>query len=279
MTVIQSQTPGDLTFEARRPTFAVAEALRHDWHGNDPFKTAYFNALSCLFPVGEKYFVDSVRRFRDRIEDPKLLQEVTAFQGQESVHRLEHQRYNELLSAARGYDLEAIEKPLRERLRWVEQNLSPRRQLAGTCAYEHLTAVMADDLLRHRDPLDGADAEISRLWYWHALEETEHKSVAFDVHVAVGGTIGERRAAMFMNTLYFFRDVFRIVYVMLKTNGQHRNIRIWASGMNFLLGRPGVLRRIAGRYLRFYRKRFHPWDEDNRDLVAEWQSRLLAKQS
>ena len=94
---MQSKSPSDLEFAPRRPSFEIEKALATDWHSGSSFKTAYFNALSMLFPIGEKFFIDSVRYFNDQIEDPRLIAEVTAFQGQESVHRLEHQRYNETL--------------------------------------------------------------------------------------------------------------------------------------------------------------------------------------
>ena len=270
MTAIQSKSPSDLEFAPRRPSFEIEQALVSDWHGGSAFKTAYFNALSMLFPIGEKFFIDSVRYFNDKIDDPRLVAEVKAFQGQESIHRLEHQKYNETLCRLRGYDLEKIEKRLIDRLAWVRKNLSATRQLAGTTAYEHMTAIMADDMLRRDDALRGADPRIAELWRWHGIEETEHKSVAFDVYLAVGGTTGERRLALVMNSWYFFKDVFGILGYMLRVDGRHKSIRVWLSGLNFLFGYPGILRRLAFKYFRYFRRGFHPWDVDNRDLVEKW---------
>jgi hypothetical protein len=270
MTEAQSKSPPDLEFAPRRPSFEIEKALATDWQGGSPFRTAYFNALSMLFPLGEKFFIDSVIYFRDQIDDPRLLDEIKAFQGQESVHRLEHQQYNETLCRLRGYDLEKIEKPLIERLAWVRSNLSPTRRLAGTAAYEHLTAIMADDMLSNDDAMRDADPAVAALWRWHGIEETEHKSVAFDVYLAIGGTPGKRRMALVMNSWYFFKDTFRILGHMLKVDGKHLNILEWLSGLNFLFGYPGVLRRITFKYFRFFRKRFHPWDDDNRILIERW---------
>ena len=42
------------------------------WFNGDPFKTRMFDALSLTFPVGERYFIQSVRLFRDKIIDPEL---------------------------------------------------------------------------------------------------------------------------------------------------------------------------------------------------------------
>jgi predicted metal-dependent hydrolase len=270
MTKLQSSSPPDLTFAPRRPSFEIEQALATDWHSGSAFKTAFFNAFSMLFPIGEKFFIDSVLYFKDQIDDPRLLAEIKAFQGQESAHRLEHQRYNEILCRLRGYDLKKIEEPLVRRQAWVYKNLSPTRRLAGTAAYEHLTAILADDMLRNDDVMKGADPAVAELWRWHGIEETEHKSVAFDVYVATGGTVAERRGALLMNTWYFFKDVFGILRYMLKVEGKHTGIREWMSGLNFLFGYPGILRRLTFKYFRFFGKQFHPWNNDNRDLIDQW---------
>lgn len=255
----------------RKPEFDLAAALATDWHSGSAFRTAWFNALSMLFPLGEKFFIDSVKAFRDQIDDPRLLDEVTAFQAQEAIHRRQHQSYNELLCDLRGYDLQEIERPIRERIAWVNRELSARRRLAGTAANEHLTAVLANDMLERKDSLIGADPGIARLWRWHGIEETEHKSVAYDVYTAVGGNVSERRQAMFFSGLYFFKDVFRIVRLMLRHDGKLWSPVVWLDGIVFLWVKPGFLRRTFMPCMHFFRKDFHPWQHDNRALVAEWQ--------
>ncbi|MBT8077671.1 MAG: metal-dependent hydrolase [Gammaproteobacteria bacterium] len=270
MTTSPSRSPDGHRFLPRHPAFELEDALASDWHGGSAFRTAWFNAMSMLFPLGEKFFIDSVRHYRQSVEDPQLQREITAFQGQEAVHRKEHQRYNELLCELRGYDLEAIENPIRERIAWANRELSPRRRLAGTVANEHLTAILADFMLRHRDSLQDADAQVASLWLWHGIEETEHKAVAFDVFQAVGGTTSERREALFYSTWYFVKDTFRIARLMLRKDGKLWSIREWLSGINYLFVRPGVYRRILPAFLRFLRRDFHPWQHDNRDLIAAW---------
>ncbi|MDX1403379.1 MAG: metal-dependent hydrolase [Woeseiaceae bacterium] len=275
----QSMSPDGLAFGPRRKSFDLESALAGDWHGGSAFVTAWFNAMSMLFPLGEKFFIDSVRHYIDDIDDPKLLDEIAAFQAQEATHRRQHQRYNELLCKLRGYDLERIERPERERIAWAYRELSARRRLAGTTASEHLTAILANEMLTRPEPMAGADPAVAELWMWHGIEETEHKAVAFDVHVAVGGTVGERRRALILNTFFFLKDTMRNLCIMLQQAGKLWSLREWASGFHYLFVRPGVLRRISIPWLRFLRKDFHPWQHDNRYLIDDWQRRVDAEAS
>jgi len=50
--------------QPRNLYFELAQELATDWCGGDAFRTAWFNALSLTFPVGEKFFVDSVRYYK-----------------------------------------------------------------------------------------------------------------------------------------------------------------------------------------------------------------------
>ena len=275
-TVPQSHSPDDLDFSPRRKSFELERILGSDWHGGSAYKTAWFNAMSLLFPLGEKFFIDSVCHFQDEIEDPRLQDEIASFRAQEATHRLQHQKYNELLCDLRDYDLDRFEKHERERMAWAYRELSARRRLAGTVANEHLTAIMAHDMLSNRDLLVDADPHIAQLWEWHGVEETEHKAVAFDVFIAVGGTLAERRQALLLNTFFFFKDTLRNVCIMLRNDGKLWSIREWASGFKFLFIKPGMLRRVFPAWLRFFKKDFHPWQVDNRELISAWEQRQVA---
>jgi len=267
----QSQSPAGLEFGPRRKSFDIETALAADWHGGSAWLTAWFNAMSLLFPLGEKFFIDSVVHYDGEIDDPRLREEIAAFRAQESTHRVQHQKYNELLCELRGYSLERFEKNERARMEWAYRELPPRRRLAGTVANEHLTAIMAHDMLSRNDVLTGADPQIAELWRWHGVEETEHKSVAFDVFVAVGGTVSERRQALMLNTFFFFKDTLRNMCIMLQLQGKLWSIREWASGFNFLFIKPGLLRRVFRAWFGFFRKEFHPWQVDNRELINNWK--------
>ena len=244
----QSKSPEAHSINIRKPNFDLKKDLGHDWFNGSPFNTAFENSFSLLFPLGEKAFIESVKHFEKEIEDPKLLQEIYSFYGQEAAHRKYHQKYNELLCKLRGYDLEHLTKSQVKRHQLRYSQLSPYQRLASTVAAEHLTAILADDLLRDKEHFVDSGKEVAKLWYWHALEETEHKAVAFDVYEAVGGHLKMRRRALLLATYFILKDTFRGIFIMLKQDGQLMKIRTWVDAVNFLFIKPGILR-----------KAFIPW--------------------
>ena len=169
-----TKTPRELDIEVRRPHFDLSSDLKEDWFDGSAFKTAFENGFSLLFPIGEKAFIESVRNFENDVSDPKLLKEIKAFYGQEAAHRKVHQQYNETLCQMRGYDLELLTKPQVERHRNRYSQLSPFQRLAATVAAEHLTAILADDLMKNKDHFADQGKSIAKLWYWHALEAVSY---------------------------------------------------------------------------------------------------------
>ncbi|MBL1272802.1 MAG: metal-dependent hydrolase [Oceanospirillales bacterium] len=262
-----SSTPEGVSVQPRHLHFDVSEDLKVFWHGDDAFRTAFFNALSLQFPDGEQQFINAVRLYRDRIDDPKLKAEIRGFIGQEALHSREHKAYNEALKA-RGYDIDGLERRFHKHMEWVGK-LAPSRQLAGTCGAEHYTAVLANAILSDPEWLSGATPAMAQLWRWHAIEETEHKSVAFDVYRECVGNERMRRIIFLFVTWNFFKYTFLNTCSLLKTDGKLWSLRTWMGGLNFLWGKPGILRQCLPGFLAYFRKDFHPWQQDNRVLLEK----------
>ena len=167
--------------KVRRMDFEFPDDIPEFWYANDPYRTLLLTALSGTFPEGERFFVDSVRQFQDQVTDPELKKAIRAFIGQEAHHSKEHRVLNEMMER-KGYPLSKIDAFGKRGLAYLRKRLSPQRQLAMTCALEHFTAILADQLLNNREEfLDKMDPRVAKIWAWHAIEETEHKAVAFDV--------------------------------------------------------------------------------------------------
>jgi len=270
-----------MTMPIRRDLrFPLPSERACDWHSLGSYVTHFFNALSLLFPAGERYFIDSVRYYRDRIDDPELKKEVLGFIGQEAMHTREHIEYNEALNAA-GLPASKLERYVVKLLDYGRRTAPHSLQLAQTVALEHYTAMLAGMLLDDESRIASDVPIYAQLWTWHALEETEHKAVSFDVwNAAIRPGLKRyliRAAAMLQVTLMFWTIVF-CFHVRLLIADRHRGGRLrgmW-NLLRFLYGRRGVFPNIALDWLRFFKPSFHPWDHDNRSHLARIDSVVAA---
>jgi len=245
------------------------------WMAGDPFKTRFFDAMSTLFPQGERFFIESVRAYADRIEDPDLRAAVDDFTRQEGQHSKVHRRYNARL-AEQGIDVAGIHRRLEEDLFGERQKRLPAIwRLSVTAALEHLTAMMGTCFFERRDVLADCDPRIRAVYAWHAIEEIEHKSVAYDVLTKVAGARWLLRAStMLLLTLGFSFDVCRIIDHMLRVDGfdARARLRLWAKGLGWLWGPGGLFPPTLGFYLRYYRPGFHPWIIEEMSSYGSWRS-------
>ncbi|HYW93317.1 MAG TPA: metal-dependent hydrolase [Gammaproteobacteria bacterium] len=241
----------------RRMNFEFGDDIPEFWFDGNPFLTALLTSLSVSFPAGERYFIDSVRHYEADVNDPGLRRRIRAFIGQEANHRREHTALNTLMER-KGYPARAMEDMVADRMGWVQKNSSPEQNLARTAALEHFTAIMAGAFLDHPVTLEKMHPALARIWAWHAIEEVEHRSVAFDVYKATVNDEALRRRTMRKVTLLFTMINTVRTLKLLRVSGNLFNLKAWAQGVNLLWGWPGVFRRIIPRYLAYYRRDFHP---------------------
>jgi hypothetical protein len=232
------------------------------------------SALSLLFPEGERFFVDSVKQLRGGIDDPALRAKIAGFIGQEAMHGREHRAFNDLM-VAHGYQVAPrVDAWLRGFLGFVRKILSPHSQLAATVALEHFTAILAERLLRDERMREPFHASIAGLWLWHALEESEHKAVAFDVYRAAGGGYVRRVAIMLLATVFFFAVQAMVHARLMATRKILWKPWTWARGLTRMWIYPGFFTRLVPAYLAYFSPRFHPSDRDTQQLLAAWQARF-----
>ncbi len=269
----------DRTVPTRRISFeaSLRELPKHFAAGGDIILSHLAATLSGLFPDGEDFFVRSVRHYRDRIDDPDLRRQVAGFIGQEAIHGREHRVLNERL-AELGYPTKRIERFTRWGLETRERFAPATANLAATAALEHFTATLAEVLLSDADAreLFGHD-EVRNLFLWHALEESEHKAVAFDVYKAVGG--GERMRAWTMQGLRFGFVALLALQVTLSILGDRdawRPGRLRRSWRTFRRS-PIATRAVWDRLHDYCRPDFHPDDWDATELVARWRGELFGE--
>ena len=270
----RQHSPEDLTITPRDRRFGRGTTQNRWWLNNDPVATAFYNALSATFPKGEAFFVESVRAFRDDAP-PKLAGEIRAFTTQEVMHSREHVAFNKRALDA-GYDMSGLEAQVDRRLAVVRER-PPVVNLAATMCLEHFTAILAHQLLSNPKHLRGPDVESAALWRWHAMEEIEHKGVAYDtwLHATKGWTRWMRwkvkAKVMLFVTKNFVVDRSRGTIELLRQDGI-TGFKAWRRMLWFAWINPGMLRKILGAWLAFFLPRFHPWKHDDRNLIAKAES-------
>lgn len=254
------------------PDFGFDDTLPKYWFAGDPFKTRFFDAMSTMFPEGEKYFIQSVRAYRDQISDPELAQAVRDFTYQEAQHSIAHGLFNDRLRA-QGIDVDKLENAMRSYVKFFLKYLPASVNLANTAAAEHITAIIShiwtqDDVQRDSDP------RMRALLYWHGVEEIEHKAVAFDVLQKVAkASYLTRVLSMAYETVSFPLSVHLFMDEMLRVDGFNRwqRAKMWATGLRWLYGPNGLMHTLLPSYLSYYRPDFHPWQEGQMETYQQWR--------
>ena len=252
-----------------------ANAPRYAFAGN-ALVTALHAVLSGIFPPGERFFAESVRRFRGQVTDEHLKAQVSGFMGQEAIHGREHERLNEHF-CAQGFDTRVADRSIRAGL-WLLERLPHRQQLACTAFMEHFTARLGQELLTDEQYASTCDAEMLALWQWHALEELEHKTVAYDVYQLVGDRRYERILAIPLVTAALLLPILLSWLVLVLRDPARFHLREHGRGLKLILGPEGMVRKIIWKMGVFARKDFHPARHDTQALAQQWRERLFGEQ-
>lgn len=278
------------SFPVRRMNFNF-ENVPEYWMNGSAGLTHFMTALSALFPAGEQFFIDSVRavRYHPAIKDNQALQkEISAFIGQEAMHTQEHVGFN--ASAQKyGHDVARLEQQTDQVIQGFRKTAAilfkplgvtqEMIDLMGTTALEHFTATIASQLLinRHIQELM-TDETMSTMWYWHAVEENEHKAVAYDVFEGVFGTgmkayfarCGSLIAAM--ATLFVVQSYF--LARLLKQDQQLNFESLKAIYTYAYSPSKCVITGMAKEMLMYFKPGFHPNDHHTDQLLATWKAKL-----
>ncbi len=276
------------SFPVRRMDFKFGDVPRY-WAKGDAGITHFMTALSSLFPEGEQFFVNSARAVRNdpKLPDARLQKEISAFIGQEAMHSKEHLAFN-ASAQAYGYDVRKLEQRTGKVIQYgvaiSTKLLKPfgftkeMIDLTGTCALEHFTSTIAEELLSNPNiQAMFEDETMYNLWMWHAVEENEHKAVAFDVFV---GMYGSGAKAYFMRSLalvlamsILFITQSYFTATLLKTDGK-LTWRDTKYMIRYMYGANGFMTRQIPTLLSFLKPNFHPNDLDTTELLNKWRAEL-----
>ncbi len=277
-------TPTPLKLTVRRLGVDLSPGFSRHWNGSDAFLTAYCNALSMSFPVGEQFFVDSVKAalkaLPDTPENAALHETAKGFIGQEATHRRLHSLYNDHLlnqGLHNAWEPRTVKRIAKAHQDFFSKSDKPYlHMLAVTAAFEHYTAIFGDLTL---EDLDGpgdlfakAEEPLKTLWRWHAAEESEHKTVAFDLYQRLGGNHAWRLRWFTFVSVQFTLDIIRQTVNNLWHDKTLHKPSTWWSALKFTFGSHGLVWRVAKPLWAYRRKDFHPNDVGSPTAAASWLS-------
>jgi predicted metal-dependent hydrolase len=261
-------------FPVRRVDIDLKDTDKYPFDG-EPVQSVFWLVVQALFPDGERFFIRSVRDVKDRVKDPQLQEDIRAFMGQEAMHGAAHRKANQAIADRHGIDVQTTERRTEIAMRLFDRFHTPMQRLAMTAFAEHFTASLARYLLKHPEYLARfRGSDLRHLIMWHALEEREHRAVAFDLYVRAGGGYWTRviMGPYFIGLLipWVFYEIGRV----LAQQGELRNLGAVRRGLRALFGPKSAIQGIGPSMAKYFRRDFHPSQDDLSALEDEWRREL-----
>lgn len=249
---------------SRKIDFDLSADIPRHWNNGDPVKTHFLNAFSVILPAFEQFFIVTIAKNKTRVTDPVLKKDIVGFCAQEGAHATEHRKYNQLLESQGYKGIRVFEKLQSQILRFFQKNLSNDLLIAMTAAGEHVTAFMGDDFVNHPEKWSkNSHPTMNALWQWHAIEEIEHKAVCFDTYKHVCGKEYLRVLALLLINVPTLAAATAIQFYLLAKDGLIFKAQTWIKYFHLMYGRGGFMRGLVREYIRYFKKDFHPWQNEN----------------
>ncbi len=252
----------------RRMRFSYASTMKGTWNPKRPEFSHVVNAASLAMPFLEPYLIETMRKAKERIQDPQLLKEVDLYIGQESTHFRQHQQFNKRL-AEQGYT--AV--PRHEAVLKIDYDaFAASRSFTFNIAYaegfEAMALTIGHMLVEEREFLfAGADPAVSSLVLWHFVEEIEHKCVTYDVFKALDGRYRWR----------IYGLLYATFHIMARTRQAYRALLIedgiwytWRSRMALYRVLARIFRKLTPRLLLILKPSYDPREVPDPTWVKDW---------
>lgn len=256
--------------QVRKMHFAFAEDRPAVWHPNAHEWSHMLNGASLTMPYLEPFLVKNLREAISHLEDADLIEDAQGFIGQEAQHFTNHRRYNEMLKRSGYAELADVEAGYKRGYEHISQR-SLAWRLAYSAGFETMTMGITEWLINDREALfKGADPMVASFVLWHMVEETEHKSVAFEVFQAISGNYWLRLLGLVYGSMHVGFLSRRAYMAMLKKDGRWYNLRsrlrLWRMVGRFFV-------KAGGAMLRAVKPGHHPDETEDPEWIKTWQQR------
>ncbi len=267
---LTTNSPSPRRIEPRQMDFPFGSMTKLKFHDDNIYKSAFMAGLSAAFPAGEKEFIDSVRNYRHRVKNPQLLAQIKGFMAQEGHHQHQHRLVNKELDRL-GYNTDKVDRLLNKMINKRLKVLDDKTRLAFTVAAEHVTAIMGSYIINHPEFLNNMETPFKDLMLWHAVEEVEHKSVAFDVYMECEGDIKFLQKITRISTRLLHFRLSRNMLVLAFGTKYWASFKEFKNCMQWMFGKKGMWRALRKPYKQFFSENFHPWRDGGAELISKWQ--------
>lgn len=254
--------------EIRTIPFPFEDGIPPVWNAAMPEWSHMVNGASLVMPYLEPFLIKNLREALPQIEDADLREDVRGFVGQEAQHYTNHRRYNEMLKRNGYPELALVEEAMTRGYKRLSARALNWR-LAYTAGFETMTIGLTEWLINDREKLfRDANPVVASLVLWHMVEETEHKSVAFDVFQAVSGSYLLRVFGLIYGSIHVAILSRRGYVAMLKRDGRwtqlRSRLRLWRMvGLFFAKVAPAMIPALAPRH--------HPDTSRDPAWVRQWR--------
>jgi uncharacterized protein len=256
-----------VTIDARDLEFELGDEVASHWSPGQPEFSHVANGFMATLPYLEPYFIHNIHAAAERLPAGELLADAEGFNKQEARHAQQHRAWNRVL-ARRYPGFEAIEDTLKQKLAASRRNHSLAFRLAYTAGFEAITYQVVCFIMDERQRwLGGADPRMVAMLTWHAAEEVEHKSVAFDVYQAFHGGYGLRAWGLLCALVQTITDLRKFTRHMLRADGlwDDRDSRRRLSKV-----RRALLWRLIPPLWTYLRPSYTPSDQPVPPLIGAW---------
>ncbi len=247
--------------------FEFPDDLEPIWVPDNPVRSHMFNGLSLTMPYLEPYLIKSTQKATAFVEEAELLEDMRGFNGQEARHYQCHRRLNELLKSNGYPELADVEQRLYESFKRLSER-SLRTQLAYNAGFETMTNGFTHWLINKRKTLfSGASPEVASFWLMHMVEETEHKTVAFDAYMAYSGQYLPRAFGVFHGSFHLVGWGFIAMWTALRKDQSLTKPATWWSLTREI---SGLLFNVGPYLLRALLPWHNPRCEDDPQWMKDW---------
>ena len=253
----------------RKFAFHFPDDLDPVWVPNEPVRSHLFNGLSLTMPYLEPYLIKSTQAAMKFIDHAEILEDMRGFNGQEARHYQCHRRLNDLLKANGYPELARIEQGLAKSFERLSRK-SLTTQLAYNAGFECMTNGFTHWLITRRRELFGnAEPHVTSFWLMHMVEETEHKTVAFDAFMAYSGKYLPRALGVFHGTLHLWGWGLAGMFTALKKD---RLLRRPSTIVKLVRELSAVLYNVGPFALRALAPGYNPRQESDPEWYESWVS-------